>query len=304
MRRSLTALVMLAATSIAGCHARSSTPDAGTGGAPSATASAFDGSNQDALTRSAARIFDDEAPEISAAVVGSLTIQVSARGTDTHDLRVSLDRIWVVCQGNPSGCEAATRDFVTKSVRTLRTRGAPATREQVVAVLRPRAYVDRVGGPSAPDTLVQPLVDDLFVVYMVDLPDSMRSLAPGELGALGLDRGSLPPVALANLGRRLGHLADALGAGKPGDMTILRSGNVFESSRLLMGDDWATLSARIGKPVYAAVPSGDVLLVAIGPSPDQLARMRDTARAMFSGAPRPVSARVFRWDAQAWVVVP
>src|ERR1019366_4970320 len=247
---------------------------------------------------------DEEAPEPAAAVVGPLTLQLSARGSDKNALRISRDRIWAVCQANPDGCEAATRDFVTKSVRTLRMRSQPAARDQIVAIVRPRAYVDRVGGPSAPNTLIAPLFDDLFVLYMVDLPGSLRSLATTELDALALDRGQLPALAVQNPATRLGHLSDALGNAAPGAFNVLRSGNVFESSRLLLGDEWAALATKVGKPVIVGAPSGDVLLVAIGPTGDQLASMRETVGKMFGAAQRPVSPRLYRWATNRWAVVP
>jgi uncharacterized protein YtpQ (UPF0354 family) len=293
------------ALTLAACHAKSAAPaDASPTASTQATVGAFDGTTASALTESAARLFDDEAPEAAAAVVGPLTLQLSARGSDKTDLRISLDRIWAACQANPDGCEAATRDFVTKSVRTLRMRTQPAARDQIVAIVRPRAYVDRVGGPAAPNTLIAPLFDDLFVLYMVDLPGSLRSLATTELDALGLDRGQLPALAVQNLATRLGHLSDALGDAAPGGFNVLRSGNVFESSRLLVGDEWAALAAKVGKPVIVGAPSGDVLLVAIGPTRDQLASMRETVGKMFAAAQRPVSPRLFRWATNKWAVVP
>jgi uncharacterized protein YtpQ (UPF0354 family) len=291
---------------LAACHAKGTAVDTVDAGSPAAasTAPRFDGTSESALTESAARLFDDEAPEATAAVVGRLTIQLAPRGGDKSDLRVSLERVWGVCQANPEACESATRDFVTKSVRSLRMRGQPATREQVVAIVRPRAYVDRVGGPSAPNTLLDPFVDDLYVLYVVDLPGSLRSLAASELDGLEIDRRQLPAVVTQNLTTRLGHLADALGSAEPGGFNVLRSGNVFESSRLLMGSEWAALASKVGKSVVVGAPSGDVLLVAIGPTSGQIATMRDTVSKMFAGAPRPVSPRLFQWSAKGWLVVP
>jgi hypothetical protein len=298
---------LFAALSLAACHAKSAAPAGSPEASPAASPQgtvAFDGTTAAALTESAARLFDDEAPEAAAAVIGPLTLQLSARGSDKNDLRISLERIWAVCQSNPDGCEAATRDFVTKSVRTLRMRSQPAARDQIVAIVRPRAYVDRVGGPSAPNTLIAPLFDDLFVLYMVDLPGSLRSLATTELDALAIDRGQLPALAVQNLTTRLGHLSDALANAAPGAFNVLRSGNVFESSRLLVGDEWAALATKAGKPVIVGAPSGDVLLVAIGPTGDQLASMRDTVGQMFATAQRPVSPRLYRWATTKWAVVP
>jgi uncharacterized protein YtpQ (UPF0354 family) len=306
--------LVLAATLAAGlsaCRPRAADASADAGlGAPAASEASsnatpgFDASSEAKFTQSAARLFDDEAPEAAAAVVGTLAIQLSPRGTDEHDLRISLDRVWAACQANAPGCETAARDFVKKSVRTLRMNGKPATRDDIVAVLRSRTYVDAVGGPSTTQAIIEPFAGDLFVVFMVDLPDSMRSLTPNELAGIVPDPRSLPAIAVANLASRLGHLTDALASATPGSFDVLQSHNVFESSRLLMGDEWAALSSKVKAPIVVAAPSGDVLLVAIGPSDAQLATMRDTAQKAFSAAGRPVSPALFRWAKTAWAVVP
>jgi hypothetical protein len=265
---------------------------------------AFDGSTESALTASAARLFDEAAPEAAAAVVGSLALQLGPRGGTDPGLRVSLDRVWSACKANPSGCETATRDFVARTVRTLRTRGEPAARDAVVAVLRPRAYLDRIGAFSgSTGAVIDPFVDDLSIVYMVDLQDSVRSLAATELDGLAIDRRQLPALAFTNLRPRLGRLADALASADSGSFNVLRSGNPLESSRLLMADEWDALASKAGRPIVVAAPASDVVLVAIGPTREQLATMRDTARGLFAAASRPVSPRLFRWTARTWAVV-
>ncbi|HEX3771022.1 MAG TPA: hypothetical protein VHV30_09170 [Polyangiaceae bacterium] len=295
----------------AGDAGRATTTAPGTSGtaaspsAPQGTA-AFDATDDQAFTQRVAQLFDDEAPDLSAAVVGPLAIQLVPRsGADKQGVRVSLQRVSTECKAAPATCEPATRDFVKKSVRSLRMNGKPATRDDIVAVLRSKAYVDKVGGAATTQAIIDPFLGDLYVVYMVDLPDSIRSLTPAEMDPIVPDRRALPQVAEVNLAKRLGHLTDAMTSTATGSFAVLQSHNVFESSRILMGDEWAVLQKRVGSAaIVVAAPAVDVMLVGIGPTASQLAEMHDTAKKMYAAASRPLSPDLFRWSATTWTILP
>jgi hypothetical protein len=305
------ALPLSATVTVTGCHGPATASGGGEAGTtvagPSPSARPFDGTDEQAFTQSVAQFFDDEAPEMNATVVGPLAVQLVPRyvtvGADAGP-RVALDRIWSGCKADPSTCEAGARDFVKKSVQSLRMKNAPAKRENIVAVLRSRAYVDSVGGPDTTRGIIQPFVGDLYVVYMVDLPGTMRSLTRNEIDGIAPDPRALPQIAAVNLAPKLGHLTDVIAKPAAGTFNVLQSHNVYESSRLLIGDEWAVLQKRVGNAsIVVAAPAGDTLLVAIGPTPDQITAMRDTAKKMFAGANRPVSPDLFRWSQTTWTVV-
>jgi hypothetical protein len=217
--------------------------------------------------------------------------------------RVALDRVWRLCQSDPPACDEAARDFLSKTVRTLSAPVEVPVRDQIVAVLRPRAYIDAIGGPSSDLAIVEPFVEDLYVVYMVDLPDATRGVVSRDLEALKVTRADLPSLARANLAARLGSLRDALAAARAGDLMVVQTGNFFESSRLLLADDWASLAARLHKTVVVAVPGNDVVIVAVDPTVEMLVRLRDVVHRMHEASQRPVSERLLRWDSAGWAAV-
>jgi uncharacterized protein YtpQ (UPF0354 family) len=271
---------------------------------PATPAPPFDATTQASLTQSVARLFSEASGAFKVQVVEPLTLHVDATGTDKHNLRISLDRVWAACQSDPAHCEREARAFVSKAVATIETPAAKATRDQVVAVLRPRAYFDSIGGTSAAGTVVEPFVGDLFVTYVVDLPQSTRSLSPGDMTALGLTRADLPAVARANLAARLGSSPPELARSKAGDMSVIAGGNYFESSRLLLTDDWTALAAKLGKPIFVAVPANDVLVVAVAPAADQLSKLRGAINGLYQSSERPISPQIYRWDAGRWTAAP
>jgi uncharacterized protein YtpQ (UPF0354 family) len=284
--------------------APSPTASAATVEVPSTPPPPFDATTQASFTQSVARLFGEASPAFKVQVVEPLTLHVDATDTDKHNLRVALDRMWAGCQSDPDHCERDTRSFVRKAVTTIETPDAKATREQVVAVLRPRSYFDAVGGPAAAGTLVEPFVGDLFVTYVVDLPEAIRSLKADDMTALGLTRAELPAVARTNLSARLGGSPPQLGTSKAGDLSVIAGGNYFESSRLLLTEDWTALSAKLGKPIFVAIPANDVIVIAIAPPADQLTKLRGAIQGLYQSSDRPISPQVYRWDAGRWTAAP
>jgi uncharacterized protein YtpQ (UPF0354 family) len=280
--------------------APSSTVSAAIVEVPAAPPPRFDATTQASLTQSVARLFGEASSAFKVQVVEPLTLHVDATDTDKHDLRVALDRVWAACQSEPDHCEREARSFVQKAVAAIETQGAKATRDQVVAVLRPRAYFDSIGGTSAAGTVVEPFVGDLFVTYVIDLPQSVRSLSPDDMTALGLTRADLPAIARANLSARLGGSPPGLAISKAGDMSVIAGGNYFESSRLLLTDDWTALAAKLRKPIFVAVPANDVLVVAVAPPAEQLTKLRGAIQGLYQSSDRPISPHVYRWDAGQW----
>jgi uncharacterized protein YtpQ (UPF0354 family) len=234
-----------------------------------------------------------------------LTLGLDVADSDKRDLRVSLDRVWAGCESNRSGCEPNLRDFVSKAVTMVTRPESPASREQIVAVLRPRAYVEAMGGPSNSSAMLEPVIDDLYAIYVVDNPEATRSLTQADLDALKLSRDQVAALAKANLQQRLGDTSAAVGAAKPGDVVVLQMGDAFfQSSRLLLTDGWAALSAKLAQPIVVAVPAGDAMAVAIGPNRAQIEKLREVTAKMFRSAQRPVSQQLFRWNAGRWEVLP
>jgi hypothetical protein len=266
---------------------------------------AFDPSTELTFTESAARLFRAQSSRVHVTVLEQpLTLKLDVDGTNKHDLGISLDRMWVGCRTNPAGCEGEVRDFVAKVVNTVTLTEKPITAAQVVAVLRSRGYLEAAGGVSSPRIVVEPFVDDLYVVYMVDLPDAIRTLQPEDLVSLKVARSDLAPLARANLEARLGHIEDALRAPRQGDVAVFQTGSLFESSLLFLFDQWQALSAKVGQPIVVAVPSADTMILTIAPNREQIGKLRELMTSMYRDAERPVSERLFQWQGDGWAPVP
>ncbi|HEY2513308.1 MAG TPA: hypothetical protein VGI39_20710, partial [Polyangiaceae bacterium] len=136
-----------------------------------------------------------------------------------------------------------------------------------------------------------------------DFADAARGLTLADLTTLGLPRAQLAAVARHNLEGRLMNLDERLAKAAPGSLVAIEPGNYYESSRLLLNDRWAALSAKVKKPIVVAIPGNDAALVVIDPSREMLAGLAKVARDEYSRADRPISPSLYRWSNSGWTVV-
>jgi uncharacterized protein YtpQ (UPF0354 family) len=243
------------------------------------------------------------APDLRIRVTGALTLEVDAAPRDPDPEQVSLQRLWTICRDDPASCEPEVDHFLAVIARIASTTPQLPERAQILPELRPRAYVDAMGA-LATDVVVQPFVDDLVVLYVVDSLDSTRALTTADLRALRLSAAEVAAIARENLARRLAPLPFAVDEISAGDPHMVTTGNFYESSRLLLDADWEVLASRAPAPMVVGVPENDFIVFVAGIDGEQLANVRAAVREGYDEAARPVSPHLYRWDAGRWVLFP
>jgi uncharacterized protein YtpQ (UPF0354 family) len=137
------------------------------------------------------------------------------------------------------------------------TRARSVSDANLVAVLRNKAYVDQITKMKL-GLLTEPLVGDLVIVYMADLPGSMSPVAGKEFPKKS--SAELHGVALGNVRKWLGHVkSDA----KLQIATLyFVEGNTLLSPTLILLDEfWASIAGRHPGDVLIAVPRRDQLFI-------------------------------------------
>jgi uncharacterized protein YtpQ (UPF0354 family) len=234
------------------------------------------------------------APELRVRITGPLAFDVEGRLGHPGPGKVSLHRIWLACGQQPASCEPEVDHFVAVLVRVETSKPQLPDRSQILPELRPRSYLEAMG-PIGANVVVQPFIDDLIVLYVVDSPDSTRSLTPSDAQALHLSSAELASLARENLAHRLPPLPFAVEAIRAGDVHVIATGNFYESSRLLVEEDWAAIAARAPAPIVVGVPQNDIVIFVAGIDGEQLASLRDAVRKGYEQATRPVSSHLYRW---------
>jgi hypothetical protein len=298
MTFSLRSLAWLTLSLVVGCASATpsppSKPTATAADAPAAVR--VDASSEASFADSALRLLRAAAPELQATVSGPLQLKVAT--LQSPDMRVNLDRPWHDCKEEPTACDAALRRYVSGSIPVLRERPAPATREALIPVVRSKAYFDEVGGVD--HAVAEQFVGDLWVFYAVDSPASLVSLKPTDLTELGLTRDEVGRVARENLRKRLGDLPADLGQKAGAAIGLIFRDEYFESSRILLHDQWAALARASGGKLLVAIPGNDVIVFALESDPEAVTQLSKVAHDVGEKARRAVSPQVLAWTEAGW----
>jgi hypothetical protein len=252
-----------------------------------------------AFTAEAAQRFRARFPDAVVTVKEPLTLGIKLPN-DPQDFWANLDRVWRFCGDNPRNCDAALTTYVTSSGEAMEERARPVDTPSVRLVLRPAQYVEEIrrtmGTPQA-QPVVEPFVGDLWVVCVADRPRTSRFVRADDLAKLGLTR----EEAFA-LGRR--NLAAALPPMKRGRVQPLQigvlEGDDYESSRLLLHEQWSDLAAQMGGSVPVAAPSSRVLLFIDARGANSVAPLSAHSRVVGALSDRPIPPTVFRWTPSGW----
>jgi uncharacterized protein YtpQ (UPF0354 family) len=144
----------------------------------------------------------------------------------------------------------------TASIDDLRNTST-AGEENLIAVLRDKAYVDRVSKMKR-DALIEPFVGELAIVYMADMPDSMAVVNRKQFPEKNL--AELRSIALSNVLKWLGHIKsdDQL---KVATLYFVEGNTMLSPVLILLDEFWASIKDRYPGDVLIAVPRRDQLFI-------------------------------------------
>lgn len=259
--------------------------------------------DQDRFTAQAAEMLAAAVPDMRVVVKGPLSLNVTPRGTqaaNTGTVQVNLDRSWQTCRRNQSGCDGFVAQYIADTVSTLRQREEHPTRDAIRAVLRPGNYLASLdpSGDPVKQTLARPFPGGMLLMCVVDSPRSVRSLSRDDLTIMGLDATGAFDLAVRNMKGELSS-SRGLDISTTGVVNALHGG-FFESSRLLLLDQWSAVASRFGGRLIAAAPSNDTILFADARRPGTVADLRASARRLEQQTQRPLSHAVLEWTPGGW----
>lgn len=217
------------------------------------------------------------------------------------DLQANLDRVYGFCRANASGCDAELQRYVLAVVDVQKQSTAPVTREALRAVVRTADYAEGTARTMAGKgtALDRPFAGGLVAMAVIDSPRSARLLGEADCKTLNLSTDQAYELALANLRRALKPLNDVAKPLKPGAIGTLQ-GDFYESGRVLLHDDWASLAGAQQGVLVVALPSKDVLLYGADDSPAGLDALRMQARDVLRSAPGRLTDVLLRWTETGW----
>lgn len=204
-----------------------------------------------------------------------------------------MQNAWLQCeQGDEPRSVILDRYLAALEISVSPT---PATRDQVVAIIKDANYVSFLqNGKTAPPLH---LAGDLWVVYAVDLPEATQGLRLEIMDALALQVPDLHSLALRNL-RQLLPKVEYIG---DGPWFMVSAGPDYSASLLLLDEVWDEMAERVDGDVVAVAPSRDIVLCTGSKSQDGLQAIRRHARQAVENGHHVISSTLLRRTEGRWV---
>lgn len=189
---------------------------------------------------------------------------------------------------------------------------APAPRQPVVksslrVIVRSAGYVDtlrrQAGGRPAPQPIARPLAGDLWLICVIDRPQQVDVLTDRDLQMLGLSEDEAIALGTKNVAAELPPGSTVITPLWPRNGIGYITGHFYESSRVLMHEDWAALSQEMNGHLVVAVPVPEGVLYIEGKDQADLAALARVAEATAKNNPRKISVQLFRWVPDGWELV-
>ncbi len=251
------------------------------------------------FTHAVARALREELPEAEVRVADRLALDVvQESGTPA---RVHLDNLYRDLSATPAEREAQIRQFVSGIASPVLTRETlgPEHRTRLRPVIRDAAFVAelRRRAPGEDALLADPLVADLWVLYVLDLARTIQYVTAADLEPLALPREALRATALAGL--RAGLPSVRI---QGGPVFLIVADGTYDSSVLLLDEVWTRIEAQLGGPVVAAVPTRSLVAFAAAGDVEAVEQLRALAREGEREGAYPVSRTLLlrqrgRWQA-------
>lgn len=249
--------------------------------------------------------FTDRAATLLRAQLGADAVVVAEPLTlKIGDLQANLDRVYGFCRANAQGCDAELQRYAQAVVDLQKSAAAPVTRESLRVVIRTAEFAEgavRIAAGKG-EPMRRAVADGLVAMPIVDSARSARMLTEADCKALGLSSEQAFELGLTNLRLALKPLADVAKPVKRGGIGTL-AGDFYESSRVLLRDDWAALARAQQGVLIVALPAKDVLLYGADDSPVGLDALRMQARDVARRSPAQLTEALLRWTETGWQLV-
>lgn len=213
---------------------------------------------------------------------------------------VFLENIWRECQKNPESRMSQVERFLRALISTMADKDALPDRSCIVPMIKDEGYFRSFPNRARTDVpfVNEHLVGDIWIVYGIDLPDSMKTLQKTQVSELGLDPSALRSLAIENLRRILPPIEQH----GEGPVYMLTAGGDYVASLLLFEDLWAELKQQFSGDILAAVPTRDVLLFTDSDSSEGISQMKASISKVMENGGYHVSSTILRITDDGWKV--
>lgn len=213
-------------------------------------------------------------PEATLTSPAPNAVQAAANGRDPATFY--LDNLWADLRGqDPAARVDAFQRYLRGFLTMLENPAKEEVRkDRIVPTIKDSEYFAIMKDTSA--LLREHLVGDLWILYAIDYPDTIKTLSASQRDKLGIQQEELRTLAIENLGNVMPEIQQH----GDGPSYLLTAGGDYVASILLLDGVWNQLENAVDGDIVAVVPSRDVLLFTGSRSKEGIEQIRARARAI------------------------
>lgn len=266
------------------------------------------------LTAFAAEAFAKGLPEAKVTIKAPLLLDLetsSSEGsadismTKTH-LQITLHNVADHCRRDPEKCEQDVTTFVANFIATVKEMSTPIQKSELRVVVRSAEYVEaarhQLAGRPNSEFVARQFVGGLWALLVADRAHSIKSVSTQNIAELGLSADAALSLGEQNVAAELGPLSTAIRDLSSNGVGYI-NGNFYNSSRLLLHDDWKELSKSMNGHLVVAAPANDIIVYAAASDSIALDAISTVVSAVAMKSVRPLSATLFKWIPGGWEIV-
>lgn len=228
-------------------------------------------------------------------------------GAPPLSVDVHLDNVAAYCRRKTEDCERALNDFIANVAATLKEANAPIQKSEIRVVARSGRYIEdarrQLAGKPDAELIARPVAgNELWLLCVADRPRGIKPLNKVDLAKLGLSEDDAIALGKQNVAAALPPLSAVIHDLPPNGIGYI-NGNFYDSSRLLLHDDWSALAKKLHGALVVVVPATDI--VVYGEAKDRIAldAIRTFAVRLAQTAQRPISGALLHWTPTGWEIV-
>jgi uncharacterized protein YtpQ (UPF0354 family) len=226
-----------------------------------------------------------------ARVAGVLKLTLGGFGEEEESSFYCVNA-WKNCRNIPGERNEALKPYIasitTEADNALENEKPSLT--DIVPVIRTNDYTQ--GITEKMEMYSEPFVSDLVVMYAIDTPESIRTMAAEKVRALNIEPAKLRKLAIDNLLRKFPEQKVQMGT----NFSMLTIGGDYEASFLLCDYFWKDMAKRFGKCLVVGVPNRDILIFAAESNRKGVEQIRKLTKDGFAKNAYPISEKLLLYD--------
>ncbi len=214
------------------------------------------------------KLIQESLPKATVEMIGETTVRI--KNAEGKEYTTYFDNAWIAYSRKDEERQSLIERHIRVASSSFDSAGSLLP-EQIVALIKDSEYVESLNKTG--NSVLEHMCGDLWIVYAVDKPESIVSLARTDMTAAGIAQENLRYLALENL-HRIMPSAERHG---DGPWYWIFAGGDYTASLLLFDSIWEQLADSVEGDIVAAVPARDTLLFTGSESPEGLKMIKEQA---------------------------